>query len=220
MPYPQRRSTEAIGFRSQKRRRRSAHLLFLGGGAGQGQLARGGCGCKGVGRSCAAGQGAMGRPVGARAGRRIEGQAEQGDGDAGERGAAVLAAAARERGLKCSALRVGGSHSAGGGHRGHGDGGALLRLRGREVTQGAMGNRGSWWRPRAGNAEGGCAGLPFYRVRRLGWWTGQHAGQVGLGRRPKRVLGRNAELGRGVRRPRLKRETSYSKLYRMFESMK
>jgi hypothetical protein len=76
----------------------------------------------------------------------------------------------------------------------------------RGVTQGAAGNRGSWWRPKAGDAEWGCAGLPFYRARRLGWWTGhQHAGQVGLGRRPKRVLGRNAELGRGVQEKKVEK---------------
>jgi hypothetical protein len=55
------------------------------------------------------------------------------------------------------------------------------RALGRGAKQGAAGNRGSWWRPRAGNAEGGRAVLPFYRARRLGWWTGQHAGRVGLG---------------------------------------
>jgi hypothetical protein len=44
------------------------------------------------------------------------------------------------------------------------------------VTQGAAGNRGSLWRPRASDAEGERVGLPFYRVRWLGWWTGQHAG--------------------------------------------
>jgi hypothetical protein len=64
----------------------------------------------------------MGRPAGARAGRRIEGRAEQRDGDAGERGAVVLAAAAGARGLRRSALRAGGSRGAGGGRKGHGDG--------------------------------------------------------------------------------------------------
>jgi hypothetical protein len=42
-------------------------------------------------------------------------------------------------------------------------------------------------------------------MKRLGWWTGQHAGQVGLGRRPKRVLGRNAELGRGVQEKKVEK---------------
>jgi hypothetical protein len=32
------------------------------------------------------------------------------------------------------------------------------RALGRGATQGAAGNRGSWWRPRAGDAEVGCAG--------------------------------------------------------------
>jgi hypothetical protein len=74
-----------------------------------------------------------------------------------------------------------------------------------------VGNRGSWWRPRAGNAEGGRAGLPLSRARRLGWWTGQHVGQVGLGRWPKRVLGRNAELGRGVRESKVKKRNELFK---------
>jgi hypothetical protein len=100
-PYPQRRSTKATGFRSPKGRRRSAHLLFLGSDAGQGQLAGGGYGCKGAGRSCAAGQRATGRPAEARAGRRTEGRAEHGDGNAGGMqrwGCYILAAhAAQER---------------------------------------------------------------------------------------------------------------------------
>jgi hypothetical protein len=42
-------------------------------------------------------------------------------------------------------------------------------------------------------------------MKRLGWWTGQHAGWVGLGRRLKRVMGSNAELVRGVRESRVKK---------------
>jgi hypothetical protein len=42
-------------------------------------------------------------------------------------------------------------------------------------------------------------------MRRLGWWTGQHAGQFGLGRRLKRVLGRNVELGRGVQKSKVEK---------------
>jgi hypothetical protein len=41
--------------------------------------------------------------------------------------AAVLGAAAGVRGLRRSALRAGGSRGAGGGRKGHSDGGALLR---------------------------------------------------------------------------------------------
>jgi hypothetical protein len=49
---------------------------------------------------------------------------------------------------------------------------------------------------------------------RFGWWTGQHAGQVELGRTPTQVLGRNAELGRGVR------ESEVEKRNKLFETVR
>jgi hypothetical protein len=138
MPYPQQRSSEATGFRSRKGRRRSAHLLFLGGGARQGRLAGGGYGCKGLGL-VAVGQG---HDAGLRC---VE-----------ARGAAALMVAAHglsreirleggvEHGGRCRAARASSGGSAGCVGMARADGVVSGRAMGRP------GRFASWWR--------GCTG--------------------------------------------------------------